>query len=156
VFAASASCASDPLLAEIGKTKLVFHDAGGEVALACGLVDARGAPLGRWILFDPSLRAAALWPLSEAAAALATLASAPEPSLHAETPLNAPVLIAPRIFEPGFCDELIAYYQRVDGQPSGVTRCVVALITRRAVSPCSPPTIGRLTDAPAAKAMPIF
>ena len=122
VFAASPTCDSDPQLAEIGKTKLVFHDPGGEIARGCGLIDAHGSPHGRWILFDPSLRVAALWPLGEAAAALAALAATPEPSLHAETPLNAPILIAPRIFELGFCEELIAYYQRVGGQPSGVTR----------------------------------
>jgi hypothetical protein len=43
---------------------------------------------------------------------------------HAGAPLYAPVLIAPRIFEPEMCERLIAYYEADGGAPSGVMRDV--------------------------------
>jgi len=103
--------------AEIAKTKLVFTDP--DAARACGLLEPNTP--GRWVLLDPSLRALAFWPLSESAAALAALAQTPPPDQHAGAILNAPVLIAPRIFEPEFCKALIDYYEVRGGEPSGVT-----------------------------------
>lgn len=100
--------------------RLVFTDAGATQAL--GLHDAQRAPEGRWVLLDPSLRVLALWRLADAAAALTTLARTPAPSDHAGTALNAPVLIAPRVFEPEFCRLLIEYYNRSGGEASGVTQ----------------------------------
>jgi predicted 2-oxoglutarate/Fe(II)-dependent dioxygenase YbiX len=119
LFLAGADARSEPRLAEIGRTKLVFTDPAA--ARACGLVDP-SEPAGRWVLLDPSLRAFAFWPLKEAHAALAALAAAPAPDAHAGAPLHAPVLIAPRIFEPAFCRMLIDYYERRGGEPSGVTQ----------------------------------
>jgi hypothetical protein len=112
------STASDAALEQIGKTKLVFSDA--DASKACGLIE-NDSP-GRWILLDPSLRAFAFWPLSESAAALAALAQTLPPDQHAGAALNAPVLIAPRIFEPEFCKVLIDYYNALGGEPSGVTQ----------------------------------
>jgi len=110
--------ADDPVLTDIGKTKLVFSDA--EAARACGLTDD-DTP-GRWVLLDPSLRALAFWPLSESQAALDALERTPPPDNHAGAPLHAPVLIAPRVFEPEFCKLLIEYYKERGGEPSGVTQ----------------------------------
>ncbi len=41
---------------------------------------------------------------------------------HAMTPLHAPVLIVPRVFEPSFCRALIEYYQKQGGVDSGFMR----------------------------------
>jgi hypothetical protein len=112
-----ADSASDhPALA--AKTKLVFTDP--DAARACRLLEADTA--GRWVLIDPSLRAIAFWPLTESAAALAALAQTPPPDQHAGAPLHAPVLIAPRVFEPEFCKALVDYYNARGGEPSGVTQ----------------------------------
>jgi predicted 2-oxoglutarate/Fe(II)-dependent dioxygenase YbiX len=109
----------DAAIAAISRARLVFADA--EAARACGLIDPR-QPEGRWILLDPSLRALAFWPLTESQRAIAALASTPNPDQHAGAPINAPVLIAPRIFEPNFCRAIIDYYDRHGGQASGVTQ----------------------------------
>jgi predicted 2-oxoglutarate/Fe(II)-dependent dioxygenase YbiX len=111
--------ADEPRRAEIGKTRRVFAHA--PAAGVCG----RFAPphtQGRWILFDPSLRVVAAWPLARHAEALAAFASTPSPDLYAGTPIHAPALIVPRIFETDFCKRLIRYYQERGGAPSGVTR----------------------------------
>jgi predicted 2-oxoglutarate/Fe(II)-dependent dioxygenase YbiX len=39
--------------------------------------------------------------------------------------MSAPVLIVPRVLEPGFCRELIAAYEAVGGAPSGVMHTTV-------------------------------
>lgn len=97
---------------------LVFNDAAA--ARTCGLLDKDGA--GQWVLIDPSLRAVAFWPLDQHAAALAVLDQTPLADHHAGVPLNAPVLVAPRVFEPDFCVLLIDHYKRHGGDPSGVTQ----------------------------------
>ncbi|MGD9980072.1 MAG: 2OG-Fe(II) oxygenase [Hyphomonadaceae bacterium] len=99
----------------LSKTRLVFTDA--EAAKKCRLLDPR-EPAGRWLLLDPSLRVLSIWPLQAAADALRALNAAPSPSL--QTP--APVLIAPRVFEPEFCAKLIAYYRAREPEASGVTQ----------------------------------
>lgn len=98
---------------------LVFNDP--DTVDSAGLHDAQGAPDGRWLLLDPSLRVLGQWRLADAEAALNTLAATPPADLHAGAALNAPVLIAPRVFEPEFCSQLIAYYKGQGAQPSGVT-----------------------------------
>lgn len=125
VFCADPAGADDPLLAEAGKSKLVFNDP--SAANACGLLQ-EGAP-GQWILIDPSLRAVAFWPLSESGHAIVALEQTPSPDQHAGVQLNAPVLIAPRIFEPEFCKVLIEYYRRNGGEPSGVTQASAEGVT---------------------------
>lgn len=118
LFCTDDNARNDLALASTAPDRLGFCDS--VAARTCGLLGADGA--GRWILIDPSLRALAFWPLAEAAAAIAALARTPEPGLHAGAPLHAPVLIAPRIFEPDFCNTLIAYYRQRGGAASGVTQ----------------------------------
>jgi hypothetical protein len=110
--------ATDARLNAIGASQLVFNDAAA--ARECGLLTKDGA--GQWVLVDPSLRAVAFWPLEESDAALAVLDQTPAPDQHAGVPLNAPVLIAPRVFEPDFCKLLIDYYKANGGDQSGVTQ----------------------------------
>ncbi|MGQ0534036.1 MAG: 2OG-Fe(II) oxygenase [Caulobacteraceae bacterium] len=108
---------NSPAIAALAQTRLLFVDP--DAARTTGLFDP-SQPQGRWLLFDPTLRVMALWPLSEAGKALAALEAAP--SRHASDVRTAPVLIAPRIFEPRFCMELIDYYRRRGGEVSGVTQ----------------------------------
>lgn len=46
----------------------------------------------------------------------------PSPINHVGVPVNAPVLIVPRVFEPEFCRALIAHYEARGGTPSGFMR----------------------------------
>jgi hypothetical protein len=118
VFCGERAADTDAAIADIAKSRLVFNDAAAMGA--CGLLDPDTR--GRWILFDPSLRVLAFWPLANGNDAIAALSQTPEPSEHAGAPLHAPVLIAPRVFEPDFCKTLIAFYQRQGGEASGVTQ----------------------------------
>lgn len=117
LFCADLAGAEGAALHKIGETKLVFTDS--DAAQASGFIED-GSP-GRWILIDPSLRALAFWPLAASEAALAALGQTPPPDQHAGATLHAPVLIAPRIFEPEFCRMLVDYYNAQGGEPSGVT-----------------------------------
>lgn len=103
----------------LNENRLIFKDAA--VIAASGVLDPR-EPDGRWILFDPTLRVAGLWRLQDAERALKALESTPSPDAHAGVPTNAPVLIAPRVFEPDFCAQLIKYYRDRGGEASGVTQ----------------------------------
>jgi predicted 2-oxoglutarate/Fe(II)-dependent dioxygenase YbiX len=113
------SGAQDERLVALSQNRLVFNDA--LAARQCGLI-APEAPEGRWLLLDPSLRVLAIWPLGEYRAALETLAKTPSPDLYAGGRIHAPVLIAPRVFEPAFCKGLIEYYEQHGGDASGVTQ----------------------------------
>jgi predicted 2-oxoglutarate/Fe(II)-dependent dioxygenase YbiX len=115
----SADARADARIEALSQTRLVFSDP--DIAKKCGLIDPRD-PAGRWILIDPTLRVLALWPLDASAEALAALALLPSPSLHTGALTPAPVLVAPRVFEPEFCTKLIAYYRDHGGEASGVTQ----------------------------------
>jgi hypothetical protein len=108
-----------PQIDALNENRLIFKDAAA--IEACGMLDPC-EPAGRWILFDPTLRVAALWRLQDAERALKALEAAPSPNLHAGVPSHAPVLVAPRVLEPEFCTQLIAYYRQRGGQASGVTQ----------------------------------
>lgn len=109
---------SNAALEALSVNRLVFKDAA--VAEAAGLFDPR-QPTGRWILFDPALRVLAAWRLEDTEAALRVFASAPPPDRY-EGAGNAPVLVAPHIFEPEFCKRLIEYYRDGAAAPSGITQ----------------------------------
>jgi predicted 2-oxoglutarate/Fe(II)-dependent dioxygenase YbiX len=79
-----------------------------------------GGEAGLWVLLDPALRIARIAPMAETASVFAQAASLPPPDASGV----APALIVPRVFEPGLCETLIAYYEARGGQPSGVMRDV--------------------------------
>ncbi len=103
---------------QIGQHRLVFNDA--SVAKTCGLFDAKESA-GRWILFDPTLRVLSTWRLQDSDAALRTLSNTPAPERY-QADAHAPVLVVPNVFEPEFCQRLIAYYRTQGGAASGVTK----------------------------------
>ena len=78
---------------------------------------------GFWLLLDPALRVMRRAGIDDAEALFPSLAALPAPGDHAGVPLHAPVLIAPRIFEPELCGELIALHAaRGGGEFTGVMR----------------------------------
>ena len=81
-----------------------------------------GAEPPAWMLLDPTLRLLRSFELSEADALFAWLAALPAPAGHAGAPTPAPVLIAPRIFEPELCLRLIALHDAAARQFTGVMR----------------------------------
>lgn len=111
----------DPIVQSLGQTCLIVPDAQRQAARKLGLADERHHPKGRWLLLDPTLRVLGLWPHDQGAKALAAFNTTPDPAAHAGVPLHAPVLIVPRIFEPGFYEQLIAYYEAKGGAASGTT-----------------------------------
>lgn len=78
------------------------------------------------VLLDPSLRVMQWFFGGQAGHDAATqaldlIAGLPHP-LTGRAQLQAPVIIVPQVFEPEFCRELIAYYDRVGGHDSGYMR----------------------------------
>jgi hypothetical protein len=72
-----------------------------------------------WLLVDPMLRVAGLFPLVEGARAFAAL----DDALAGQAlPDWAPVLMAPAVLEPAFCRTLIDYYLSEGGSQSGFMR----------------------------------
>lgn len=92
-----------------------LHDLDGEIARLYG------ADTG-WVVIDPSLRVLFAAPLDQTPAVMARLAALGPADDHAGVELHAPVLIAPRIFEPAFCRALIEAYDADGGAPSGFMR----------------------------------
>ena len=111
---------------------VVFRDA----AMGTGLKDLRGlrwlydrgaiteryGPEPHWLLLDPTLRVLATAPIERAEGFFAQVAALPPPAGHAGVALHAPVLIAPRIFEPELCQALIDLHQAHGGTRTGVMR----------------------------------
>lgn len=89
-----------------------------------GAISDRYGPEPHWLLLDPTLRAMATWPIGAEAEVFARIAALPPVAEHAGVPLHAPVLIAPRIFEPELCQALIALHGETGGEPTGVMRDV--------------------------------
>lgn len=75
-----------------------------------------------WLLLDPTLRAMRAVPLAEGEALMAEIAALPPPADHAGQPGHAPVLVVPRVFEPEFCDDLIAMHTAGGASATGVMR----------------------------------
>ena len=105
---------------------LVFEDKERALFNAIGLADCSahgtGQPEDGIFLFDPTLRVMASWPLGKAKEAFDIFPRLGPPEAHAGVPQCAPVLIAPRIFEPAFCQHLIQHYHEQGSFASGVTR----------------------------------
>ena len=87
-----------------------------------GAVTERYGPEPHWLLLDPTLRVMATAPIEAADEIFRRLAALPAPGEHAGVPLHAPILIAPRIFEPELCEALIALHQADGGRFTGVMR----------------------------------
>jgi predicted 2-oxoglutarate/Fe(II)-dependent dioxygenase YbiX/peroxiredoxin len=77
-------------------------------------------------ILDPTLRVVAGIryddPRGHDAAIVRILRNLPAPERHAGVELNAPVLVVPRIFEPGLCRKLIELYDSRGGEDSGFMR----------------------------------
>jgi predicted 2-oxoglutarate/Fe(II)-dependent dioxygenase YbiX/peroxiredoxin len=69
-------------------------------------------------LLDPMLRVLAAEPIEATGCVLDQLEAALQDEGEAEAAF-APVLMIPRVFEPDFCQRLIAYYRQKGGEPSG-------------------------------------
>lgn len=111
--------------AEVLRDKaLVFEDKERALFDAIGLArgEEDGRPKDGIFLFDPTLRVMASWPLEKAKEAFEIFPRLGPPEAHAGVPQCAPVLIAPRIFEPAFCKHLIQHYHEQGSFASGVTR----------------------------------
>lgn len=76
----------------------------------------------RWHLIDPALHFMAIVGPDQAESLVDRIPTLPPPGRHAGTEAPAPVLLAPRIFEPAFCERLIACYRETGGAPSGFMR----------------------------------
>jgi predicted 2-oxoglutarate/Fe(II)-dependent dioxygenase YbiX len=99
-----------------------FLDIDGAASRLYGALDAAGAESCFWLLLDPTLRVLATVPIAEAEAVFAELAALPSPEAHAGAPSPAPVLVAPRIFEPELCRTLIDLHETQGSQFTGVMR----------------------------------
>lgn len=77
-----------------------------------------------WLVMDPLLRVMARFEVQETDQALDFVARLPPVDLHAGSEIPAPVLVLPRVFEPEFCADLIAYYQNTTPTDSGFMRDV--------------------------------
>ena len=101
-----------------------FLDLDGEISRLYGASTDDGAQAPACLLLDPTLRLIRQTPLADAGYLIAGLADLPAPGDHAGVALHAPVLIAPRIFEPDLCGTLIALHQADGGRFTGVMRDV--------------------------------
>jgi peroxiredoxin/predicted 2-oxoglutarate/Fe(II)-dependent dioxygenase YbiX len=81
-----------------------------------------------WLVIDPTMRVQAVVPFrpdgSDAAEVLGILDRLPRPDLYAGFPVQAPILVLPRVFEPELCAHLIGLYEADGGQDSGFMRQV--------------------------------
>lgn len=99
-----------------------FLDRDGAVSRQYRALGEDGTEAPHWCVIDPSLRVLFTGAMSDTERVFSLLGRLPAPDDHAGTPLSAPVLIVPRIFEPELCRRLTAFYDEVGGKPSGVMR----------------------------------
>lgn len=112
----------------------VYVDPGGAIArelgaLPRGTEGVAGQPLRRlWLIADPSLFIRRVIPMrpdgAEVPEMLAWLRAQPPAGLHMGFELPVPILVLPHVFEPEFCDRLIALYEAQGGEISGFMRQV--------------------------------
>lgn len=98
------------------------QDMDGEVSRMFGALSADGLETPLWLLLDPTLRVAGNAPLRDAARVFQAVANLSAPADHAGVVVPPPVLIAPRIFDEGLCNRLIALHQADGGALTGVMR----------------------------------
>ena len=80
------------------------------------------------VISDPQFRVYATLPFEadggHIAKLIALMKALPDPVMHAGVPMQAPVLVVPRIFEPALCEKLISLYETGGGSDSGFMRDV--------------------------------
>lgn len=99
-----------------------FLDLDGAVSRLYGALSEDGAESPMWLLLDPTLRVIGRVQISHAHMIFEHIARLASPADHAGVPLHAPVLIAPRIFEPELCARLIGLHETDGGRFTGVMR----------------------------------
>jgi peroxiredoxin/predicted 2-oxoglutarate/Fe(II)-dependent dioxygenase YbiX len=99
-----------------------FLDLDGAVSRLYGAASPDGTEAPMWLLLDPTLRAMGRVRLASGPSIFDLIARLRPPAEHAGAPLHAPVLIAPRIFEPDLCARLIALHEADGGRFTGVMR----------------------------------
>ncbi|THD63964.1 2OG-Fe(II) oxygenase [Phenylobacterium sp.] len=97
-------------------------DLDGDVSRLYGVLEADGTERPMWLLLDPTLRVIGRMQLPSAQKMFDMIAQLRPPADHAGVPMHAPVLTAPRIFEPELCQRLIALHQVDGGAFTGVMR----------------------------------
>lgn len=121
------------LLAEKIPGVRLFHDFDGAVSRLYGALPQESEPAGGriamrrfWAVLDPTLRVKKIVPFaadrSDIAAVTDYLAALPPPERFAGFEIAAPVLVLPDVFEPAFCERLIALYEAAGGEESGSMR----------------------------------
>jgi peroxiredoxin/predicted 2-oxoglutarate/Fe(II)-dependent dioxygenase YbiX len=99
-----------------------FLDLDGAVSRLYGALGDDGVETPIWLLLDPALRVIGRVRLSNSPMIFNHIAVMKPPEDHAGVPLHAPVLMAPRVFEPELCERLIALHQADGGRFTGVMR----------------------------------
>jgi len=99
-----------------------FLDLDGAVSRLYGALMEDGVEAPMWLLLDPALRAIGRVKISSGEAIFDHIAGLAPPADHAGAPLHAPVLTAPRIFEPELCARLVALHEADGGRFTGVMR----------------------------------
>ena len=118
---------------DAAQSGIYYHlDADGALSRQCGAVPLdQTVPFGTqyrvtWTIVDPGLRVRAHFHTdedpAEFEAVFALLRSLPEMDRRQSCEAPAPILVIPRLFEPGFCEELIRLYQDGDPHDSGFMR----------------------------------
>jgi len=99
-----------------------FLDLDGRISRLYGALDDSGVERPHWVILDPGLRAMGRVQLANDPMIFDFLKRLRPPAEHAEAPLNAPVLILPRVFEPELCARLVALHEADGGRFTGVMR----------------------------------
>ena len=101
-----------------------FWDFDQQVSQQFSAIDKEGSYQPFTLVLDPNQRVLARITMDERhnATLASVLRGLPSLDDHAGVPAHAPILIIPRIFEPGFCRDLISIYEREGGTPTGVMR----------------------------------
>lgn len=97
-------------------------DPGGAITRQFDLPADSDLPAHAWLMLDPALRVFSWAALADTERLFRRLPALPAPADHAGVPLHAPVLVAPRIFEPALCERLIALHAGGDAAFTGVMR----------------------------------
>lgn len=99
-----------------------FLDLDGRISRLYGVLPEGEPERPHWLLLDPTLRVLGYAPIAKGKGIFHIIDRLPPIAEHAGTPLHAPVLIAPRIFEPELCRSLIQLHEQGAAAFSGVMR----------------------------------